>query len=83
VKAAHDHWNTQHAKPVAEVESPWILLGLNADQPDHAAAGSANALRHASDVDDGVAFVAGFNLNMDVGAEDAIPGALFDQAIKR
>src|SRR3984957_20073402 len=52
-----------------------ILVRLHADQTHHAAAGGADAFGHGRHIDDGVALVAGFDLDIDVGAERAVVGA--------
>src|ERR1700722_18720930 len=58
-----------------------ILVRLHADQTHHAAAGGADAFGHGRHIDDGVALVAGFDLDIDVGAERAVVGALPHQPI--
>src|SRR6202044_3052229 len=52
-----------------------------ADQTHHAAAGGADALGRCGHVDDGVALVAGIDLDVDVGTEHAVIGALPHQPI--
>jgi len=65
-----------------EIERARILIRLNADQADHAAAGGADAPRRGLDIDDGVALVASFDLDIDVGAEHAVACTLRDQPVK-
>ncbi len=81
MKTAHHDGQPAFAEFTAEIERARILVRLHADQPDHAAAGGADALRHALDIDDGVALVAGLDLDIDVGTEHALVGALLDQPI--
>ena len=64
-----------------EIERARKLVRLHADQPDHAAAGGADALGRCGHVDDGVALVAGIDLDVDVGTEHAVIGALPHQPI--
>src|ERR1700733_4565352 len=78
--ADHDGQPTL-AEFAAEIERARILIRLHADQPDHAAAGRADAFHHAFDIDDGVALVAGLDLDIDVGTEHALVRALLDQPI--
>jgi hypothetical protein len=47
----------------------------------HAAAGGADALHHRVDIDHGVALVAGFDFDIDIGTEHAIFSALHDQSV--
>ena len=65
----------ERAELAAEIERARILVRLHADQSDHAAAGGADALGDGRHIDDGVALVAGVDLDIDVGAEHAIVGA--------
>ncbi len=81
MKAAHDHGQPQRAEFSAEIERARILVGLHADQPDHAAARGTDAFGHGGHIDDGVALVAGLDLDIDVGAEHAVVGALPHQPI--
>ena len=81
VKAAHDDVEPERAELPAEIERARILVRLHADQPDHAAAGGADALGHRRHIDDGVALVAGVDLDVDVGAEHAVVGALPHQPV--
>ena len=59
------------AKLAANVERPRKLIRLNADQRDESAVGQ-DALGNARDVDDRVALVVGFDLDIHVGAENAL-----------
>ena len=81
MKAADDHRHAESAKLPPEIERARILIRLNADQADHAAAGGADAPRRGLDIDDGVALVASFDLDVHIGTENAIARALFDQAV--
>ena len=81
VKAADDHRQTELAKLAAEIERARILVRLHADQTDHATTGAADALGDPRNVDDGVALVASFDVDVDVRAEHAVVGAFLDQAI--
>jgi hypothetical protein len=81
MKAAdHDRYAQRPELP-AEIKRARKLVGLHADQPDHAAARRANPLGHGADVDGGVALVARLDLDIDVGAEHALARALRHQAI--
>ena len=64
-----------------EIERARKLVGLDADQPDKPATRGADPAHNAFDVDGGVAFVVGLDGNLDIGTEDAVGGALRDQAI--
>ena len=81
VKAAHDDIEPERTELPAEIERARILIRLHADQPDHAAAGGADALGHRRHIDDGVALVTGVDLDVDVGAEHAVVGAFPHQPI--
>ncbi len=81
MKAAHDHGEPKRAELPAEIERARKLVGLHADQAHHATAGGADALRHGRHIDDGVALVAGIDLDIDVGAEHAVVGTLPHQPI--
>ena len=65
----------------AEIERARKLVGLHADQTDHAAAGLANALGDGADIHEVVALVAGFDLDLDVGTEHVRLRAMLDQRI--
>ena len=71
----------KRAELPAEIERARILVRLHADQAHHAAAGGADALRRGRHIDDGVALVAGIDLDIDVGAEHAVVGTLPHQPI--
>ena len=64
-----------------KIEGARILVRLHADQADHAGAGGADALGDAGDVDDGVAFVAGFDFDIDVGPEHVVVRTFHDQSV--
>ena len=76
-----DHRHAERAELPPEIERARILIRLNADQADHAAAGGVDASHRGLGVDDGVALVAGFDLDVHVGTENAIARALFDQPV--
>jgi hypothetical protein len=63
----------------AEIERARKLVGLNADQTDHAAAGGANAPGNGANIYEAVALVAGFDLDGDVGTQRVRP--ILDQRI--
>jgi hypothetical protein len=81
VEAAHDDRYAERPELPAEIKRAWKLVGLDADQSDHAAAGCADALGHARNVDHGIALIAGLDLDIDIGPKHAILGALFDQSV--
>ena len=81
VKAAHDHGDAQRPKFAAEIERARKLVGLHADQADHAAAGFANALGDGAHVHEVVALVEGFDLDLGVGTEHMRLRAMLDQRI--
>ena len=81
MKTTHDDRKAERPELPSEVECARILIRLHADQADHAAAGGANALRHSGNIDDGITFVTGLDLDIDVGTEHAIIRALLDQPI--
>ena len=63
------------AEDAGEVERARILVGLHADQRHEAAARIANVARDALGVDDGVALVIGFDVDLDIGPERVVLGA--------
>jgi hypothetical protein len=69
VKTAHDHGDAQRPKFAAEIERARKLVGLHADQADHAAAGFANALGDGAHIHEVVALVEGFDLDLGIGTE--------------
>ncbi len=69
------------AELAGDIERARILIGLNADQRDEAAAGLADVAHRLLHVDDGVALVIGFDLDIDIGAERERFGAFAQQAI--
>ncbi len=78
--AQHDR-DAGGAEAPRQVERPGELVGLHADEADEALAGGADALDSALHVDDGVALVIGFDVDIDVRSEDAVLAAFGDQAI--
>ena len=81
MKTAHDDRYAERPELPAEIERARKLVGLNADQTDHAAAGGANALGDGADIYGGVALVAGLDLDADVGTEHVRLRAILDQRI--
>src|SRR5262249_4614627 len=81
VKTAHHHGQSERTELSAEIERARKLIGLHADQSDHPATTCANALGDAGDVDDRITLVAGFDFDVDVGAERAVARAFLDQAV--
>ena len=81
MEAAHHHGEAFGAEPAGEIERARKLVRLHADKPDHAATGGVDALRHRLDIDDGIALVAGLDLDRDIGAERVLARALLDQAM--
>ena len=83
MKAADDDRYAQRAELPAEIKRARKLVGLYPDQTDHAAARRANTLGHGADVDDGVALVARFDLDIHVGAEHALARTFRHQRHRR
>jgi hypothetical protein len=81
MKAANDDRHRQRAELPAKIERARKLVELDPDQTDHTAAGGANTLGDGADVDDRVALVASFDLDIHVGAKHALARALRDQRI--
>ena len=81
MEAAHHDREAFGAEPAGEIERARKLIRLHADEADHAGAGFADAFGHARDIDDGVALVAGLDLDVDVRAERLLARALLDQAM--
>ena len=71
----------QGAELPAEVERARKLVGLDPDETDHATAGGANTPGDGADVDDRVALVVGFDLDIHVVAEHALARTLRDQRV--
>ena len=63
------------AELAREIECAGILIGLHADQSDEAGAGPADLTDRTLHVDDGVALVAGIDLDIDVRSKHALLGA--------
>ena len=80
MEAADGDCHAALAKLAANVERPRKLIRLNADQRDESAVGQ-NALGNARDVDDRVALVVGFDLDVGVGSEGALFGAFRQQSM--
>ena len=72
---------TPNARNCRPFERARKLVGLDPDKTDHAAASGANTLSDGADIDDGVALVASFDLDIDVGAEHAVACTLRDQPV--
>ena len=81
VETAHDDRYAERPELAAEIERARKLVGLNADQTDHAAAGGANAPGNGANINEAVALVAGFDLDGDVGTQRVRLGAILDQRI--
>jgi hypothetical protein len=81
MEAADDHGETRGAELAREIERARILVRLDADQADKAPAGRANVAHRLLHVDDGVALVAGIDLDIDVGAQHARLRGLCDQRV--
>jgi hypothetical protein len=81
VKTAHDHGDAQRAKFPAEIERPRKLIGLHADQADHAATGFGDALGDGAHIHEVVALIEGFDLDLSVGTEHVRLRAMLHQRI--
>ena len=81
VETAHDDRHAERPEFAAEIERARKLVGLHADQTDHAAAGVANALGDGAHIDEVVALVAGFDLDLDIGTQRVRLRAILDQRI--
>ena len=75
MEPADDDRNIELAERAREIERAGKLVRLDPDEPDESAAVGLDALRHRLDVDDLVALVIGFELDVDVGAERLFLGA--------
>ena len=71
VEAADGDRHALLAKLAADIERARKLIRLNADQSDHSAVGE-NTFRNRRKIDDGVALVVDLELDVDVGAENAL-----------
>ena len=71
------------AEVAREIERARILVRLHADQADEAAAGFADVAHDALDVDDGVALVIGFDVDIDIGTEHVVLGAFASAGHRR
>ncbi len=80
MEAANRDRHAERPKLAADVERPGKLIGLNANQRDESAAG-LDPPGNCRDVDDRVALVQGFDLDIHVGAENAIFRAFRKQAV--
>jgi hypothetical protein len=81
VKAAHDDGHAQRPKFTAEIERARKLVGLHADETNHAAAGFANALGDGARIDEVVTLIEGFDLDLGIGTEHVRLRAMLDQRI--
>ena len=81
VKAAHDDRHAERPKFPAEIERARKLVGLHADQTDHAAAGLANALGDGAHIDEVVALIEGFDLDLSIGTKHVRLRAMLKQRI--
>ena len=75
------HGDAQLPKFTAEIERARKLIGLHADQTDHAAAGFANALGDGAHIDEVVALIEGFDLDLGVGTKHVRLRAMLKQRI--
>ena len=82
MKAADPDLNAAFAERPGKVECPRKLVGLNADEHHHAVIGSLDERRHPVDVDDGVGFVKGVDVEINALAEYLIAGTFERQAVK-
>ena len=71
MEAADGDRHAALAKLAANVERPRKLIGLNAHQRDEPAVGQ-DALGYPRNVDDRIALVVGFDLDIHVGAENPL-----------
>jgi len=75
-------WNPPITTELArEVKGAWKLVRLNTDESDKSAAGGFYPLGRLPHVDDRVAFVIGFDLNVDVGTESPLLGAVGQEPV--
>ena len=81
MEAAHYHRHAERAKFPGEIERARKLVRLHPDQPHHAGPGFADAPGDAPDIDEVVAFIEGFDLDIGVGTERLGVGAMLDQRI--
>ena len=81
VKATHDDGYAQRPEFPAEIERARKLIGLHADQADHAAASFANAPGDGAHIHEIVALIAGFDLDLDIGTEHVRLRAMLHQRI--
>jgi hypothetical protein len=72
---------TPSARNPAEIERARKLIGLHADQADHAPAGLANAPGDGAHIHVVVALIEGFDLHLDIRTEHALLRAIFHQRI--
>ncbi len=69
------------AELAREVKGAWKLVRLNADESDKSAARSLYPRGRRPHVDDRVALVIGFDLDVDVGAESLLLGAVGQEPV--
>ena len=81
MEPADDDRQSGGAELTREVEGARVLIRLHANEADETRAGGADFSDRALDVDDGVAFVVGIDLDRDVRTEHARIGAFRQQAV--
>ena len=75
MESADHHGHARRAELAREIKSAWKLIRLNPDEPDKSAARSLYPRGRRPHVDDRVALVIGFDLDIDVRAESLLLGA--------
>ena len=84
VKAADDDRNARGAERPCDVERAGILVGLHADERDHAeAVVFAEPAQQLGNVDPGIGLVDDVDLDIDIGAEHPALGAIERHAMER
>ena len=84
MKAANDDGDAGLAERPRDIERARILVGLHADQPDHAEAiGLAEPAQELWDVDAGVGLVDDIDLDVDIRPEHLALGAIERHAVQR
>ena len=74
-KSADHHGHARRPELAREIEGAGKLVRLNPDEPDKSAARGLYPPGRRPHVDDRVALVIGFDLDVDVGAEGLLLGA--------
>ncbi len=73
--------NAPGPKLATHVERPRKLIGLNSYKRNQPTIGGSDACGNPGNVDDCVGLVIGFDLDFNVGTENAFIGALGEQAV--